>query len=32
LVFPEAGGEPKSGEASGSDPLEVAEALFQSLK
>jgi hydroxymethylbilane synthase len=32
LVFPETGGEPKSGEASGSDPLEVAEALFQSLK
>ena len=32
LVFPETGGEPKSGEASGTDPLEVAEALFQSLK
>ena len=32
LVFPETGGEPKSGEASGSDPLEVAQALFQSLK
>ena len=32
LVFPETGGEPMSGEASGSDPLEVAEALFQSLK
>jgi len=32
LVFPETGGKPKSGEASGSDPLEVASALFQSLK
>ena len=32
LVFPETGGEPKSGEASGSDPLKVAQALFQSLK
>ena len=32
LVFPETGGEPRSGEASGSEPLEVAEALFQSLK
>lgn len=32
LVFPETGGEPRSGEASGSDPLEVASALFQSLK
>lgn len=32
LVFPETGGEPKSGEASGIDPLEVARALFQSLK
>jgi hydroxymethylbilane synthase len=32
LVFPETGGEPKSGEASGTNPLEVAQALFQSLK
>jgi hydroxymethylbilane synthase len=32
LVFPETGGEPMSGEASGIDPLEVARALFQSLK
>jgi hydroxymethylbilane synthase len=32
LVFPETGGEPKSGEASSSEPLEVASALFQSLK
>jgi hydroxymethylbilane synthase len=32
LVFPEAGGEPRSGEANGIDPLEVAQALFQSLK
>ena len=32
LVFPETGGEPRSGEASGSDPLEVAKALFESLK
>ena len=32
LVFPETGGEPRSGEASGSEPLEVASALFQSLK
>jgi hydroxymethylbilane synthase len=32
LVFPETGGQPKSGEASGTDPLEVAQALFQSLK
>lgn len=31
-VFPETGGEPKSGEASGADPIEVAQALFQSLK
>ena len=31
-VFPEAGGEPQSGEAHGTDPLETAQSLFQSLK
>ena len=31
-VFPEAGGEPKTGEARGSDPLTVAKDLFQSLQ
>ncbi len=31
-VFPEAGGTPQSGEAEGSDPLTVAQSLFQSLK
>ena len=30
-VFPEHGGEPQSGEARGTDPLAVAQALFQSL-
>jgi len=30
-VFPEAGGPPRCGEASGTDPLEVALSLFQSL-
>jgi hydroxymethylbilane synthase len=32
LVFPESGGEPRSSEANGTDPLKVAQALFQSLK
>jgi hydroxymethylbilane synthase len=31
-VFPEAGGEPRSGEAHGTDPLTTALSLFQSLK
>jgi hydroxymethylbilane synthase len=31
-VFPEAGGMPKTGEARGSDPLTVANDLFQSLQ
>lgn len=31
-VFPEGGGEPRSGEAAGSDPIETALQLFQSLK
>jgi hydroxymethylbilane synthase len=30
-VFPEHDGEPKTGEARGSDPIAVAQALFQSL-
>jgi hydroxymethylbilane synthase len=30
-VFPEAGGPPKTGEASGIDPLAVAQSLFDSL-
>lgn len=30
-VFPEAGGEPATGEASGTDPFETALSLFQSL-
>ena len=30
-VFPEAGGDPRQGEARGADPHEVAQALFQSL-
>ena len=30
-VFPEAGGPPQSGEASGTDPFAVALTLFQSL-
>jgi hypothetical protein len=30
-VFPEDSGEPKVGEARGTDPLAVAQALFQSL-
>ena len=31
-VFPETGGPPHTGEAAGTDPLEVALSLFQSLK
>jgi hydroxymethylbilane synthase len=30
-VFPEAGGPPQSGEARGTDPLTVAQSLFESL-
>jgi hydroxymethylbilane synthase len=30
-VFPEAGGKPKAGEARGTDPIDVARTLFQSL-
>ncbi|MBB5351195.1 hydroxymethylbilane synthase [Haloferula luteola] len=30
-VFPEQGGEPKTGRAEGSDPLEIAKELFESL-
>ena len=30
-VFPETGGNPQTGEARGTDPLEVAQALFKSL-
>ncbi|MFZ9935906.1 MAG: hydroxymethylbilane synthase [Luteolibacter sp.] len=31
-VFPEGGGEPRTGEATGEDPIETALQLFQSLK
>jgi hydroxymethylbilane synthase len=31
-VFPESGGEPRTGEASGDDPIETALQLFQSLQ